>query len=292
MSDEEQQLWHRFKFISRVAELTKDPEDVLEVINSCAKLGCGLLAKERRLLASGYQKRVLAKLEKWFIVSKIQFQGDKHFSALAKEYLKRLEDEITLICNEILLTVNDYLLPLSSTGEDGVFYYRMKGEYYSYLAEVKSDADRQEALSQSLQAYEAATAVAKSDLPPTDKLRLHLADSFSAFLYDVMDNTERARDIATKAIKDASAELHMLDIKSYKKCARCILKLKERIALWTPDHSDDEEDLQPPPRPSWFDEVDFAELCCIGGNRMALEHNENLLVSEGAKRFRPVVYPQ
>lgn len=98
---------------------------MLEVINSCAKLGYGLVAQERRLLASGYQKRVRAKLEKWLTVSKIQFEGDMHFTALAKEYLKRLEDEITLICNQILLTVNDYLLPLSNAGEDGVFYYRM-----------------------------------------------------------------------------------------------------------------------------------------------------------------------
>nr|GEV60638.1 hypothetical protein [Tanacetum cinerariifolium] len=247
----------RHDFISRVAKLTKDPEDKLEVINSAAKLGKGLTANKRLALASGYQDLVQAKIAKWRIVSKIQYAGDMHFVALAKEYLKRVGDEITEKCNEILLTINNYLLPSSKTGEAAVLYYKMKGDYYSILAEVKTHADRKEAKSESLKAYEAATTIAKSDLRTTNPIRLRLALNFSAFLYEIMANTERARNMATQAFEDVAAKLDSLDQHSHLECSLIMQMIKDNLARWTPDPGENEV-LRPPPPPEWFIEVDCA----------------------------------
>ncbi|GJT80421.1 14-3-3-like protein GF14 iota isoform X1 [Tanacetum coccineum] len=67
---------------------------------------------------------------------------------------------------------------------------RRKDEYYRYLAEFKSDAEREEATSQTLKAYEATTAIAETELPPTNPIRLGLALNLSVFYYEIISNTE------------------------------------------------------------------------------------------------------
>ncbi|XP_019242692.1 PREDICTED: 14-3-3-like protein [Nicotiana attenuata] len=63
------------------------------------------------------------------------------------------------------------------------FAFKMKGDYYRYLAEFKSGNDRKEATDQSLQAFEAATATASADHAPTHPIILGLALNFSVFYY-------------------------------------------------------------------------------------------------------------
>ncbi|GJY70607.1 14-3-3 protein 7 [Tanacetum coccineum] len=151
----------------------------------------GMTAEERNLLSVGYKNVLGAKRASWRILSVIkskeEVNGEMQHVALAKESLKRVEDELTSKCNEILLTIDDYLLPSSKTGEAAVFYHKMKGDYYRYLAEFKSDAEREEAIYH----ISAATAIAETDLPPTNPIKLGLALNFSVFYYEIIANTER-----------------------------------------------------------------------------------------------------
>ncbi|GKD45751.1 14-3-3 protein 7, partial [Tanacetum coccineum] len=52
-------------------------------------------------------------------------------------------------------------------------------------------AEREEATSQSLKAYEAATAIAQTYLPPTNPIRLSLPLNFLVFYYEIIVNTKR-----------------------------------------------------------------------------------------------------
>ena len=49
--------------------------------------------------------------------------------------------------------LDKHLIPHASTGESKVFYYKMKGDYYRYLAEFATSMDRKEAAENSLIAY-------------------------------------------------------------------------------------------------------------------------------------------
>ena len=44
-----------------------------------------------------------------------------------------LEDQLKT--NHLSRIAEDHLIPNASTGESKVFYYKMKGDYYRYLAE-------------------------------------------------------------------------------------------------------------------------------------------------------------
>ncbi|GKE96108.1 14-3-3 protein 7, partial [Tanacetum coccineum] len=196
----------------------------------CCEIGCGTDCRGEKLVLLDIRMCLVQK----------EANGEMQHVALAKESLKRVEDELTSKCNEILLTIDDYLLPSSKTGEAAVFYHKMKGDYYRYLAEFKSDAEREEATSQSLKAYEAATVIAETDLPPTNPIRLGLALNFSVFYYEIIANTERACNMAKQAFEDAAAELDSLDKKSYQDSSLIMRLIGDNLTLWTPDPAEDE----------------------------------------------------
>lgn len=75
-------------------------------------------------------------------------------------------------------------------GDVWVVSYR-KGDYYRYLAEFKTGAERKEAAEQSLKAYQAASEIANVDLAPTHPIRLGLALNFSVFYYEILNSPEK-----------------------------------------------------------------------------------------------------
>ena len=56
--------------------------------------------------------------------------------------LLKIEKELKDICEDILNLLDKHLIPHASTGESKVFYYKMKGDYYRYLAEVATGDNR------------------------------------------------------------------------------------------------------------------------------------------------------
>ncbi|GJZ40382.1 14-3-3-like protein D isoform X1 [Tanacetum coccineum] len=114
--------------------------------------------------------------------------GDNDHVSVVAQKMKTLEREITDTCHEIVATIDDHLLKSQNTPEVAVFYLKMKGDYYHYLAKFKSDAEKEEAKSQAEKAYEHR---AEKDLAPNDPVRLGLALNFSVFHYDMPDSTHR-----------------------------------------------------------------------------------------------------
>lgn len=80
---------------------------------------------------------------------------------LAREYRERVEKELREICYEVLVSnfspwselpihiilwfqglLDKFLIPKASNPESKVFYLKMKGDYYRYLAEVATGETR------------------------------------------------------------------------------------------------------------------------------------------------------
>lgn len=55
--------------------------------------------------------------------------------------------------------LDKHLIPSAQTGESKVFYFKMKGDYYRYLAEFQADQDRSRSAEESLAAYKSASGV-------------------------------------------------------------------------------------------------------------------------------------
>ncbi|XP_004300649.1 PREDICTED: 14-3-3 protein 7-like [Fragaria vesca subsp. vesca] len=224
---------------ARLAEQAERYDEMIEVMRKIAKLDVELTVEERNLLSVGYKNVIGARRASWRILSSIEqkeeVKGNEQNVKRIKEYMQRVEDELATICNDMLSVIDYHLLPSSSTGESTVFYRKMKGDYYRYLAEFKEGDDRTEAADQSLKAYEAASSSAASELPPTHPIRLGLSLNYSVFYYEILKSSERACDLAKQAYDDAVTELDSLDQESYKDSTLIMQLLRENLTLWNSD---------------------------------------------------------
>ncbi|KAE9457561.1 hypothetical protein C3L33_10532, partial [Rhododendron williamsianum] len=206
-------------------------------------LDIDLTVEERNLLSVGYKNVVGARRASWRILTSIEqkeeSRGNDQNAKRIKEYRHKVETELTDICTDIMRVIDEHLIPSSSSGESTVFYYKMKGDYYRYLAEFKTGNDRKEVADHSMKAYQAATTTAEAELPPTHPIRLGLALNFSVFYYEILNSPERACHLAKQAFDEAISELDNLNEESYKDSTLIMQLLRDNLTLWTSDIPED-----------------------------------------------------
>ena len=101
---------------------------------------------------------------------------------LIQKYKTNVEKELSDICDRILKLLRDHLEETSSAGESKVFYKKMKGDYYRYLAEFKGEEARKNAAESTLLAYKEAENIASNELAPARTLiRLGWPSTFPSF---------------------------------------------------------------------------------------------------------------
>ncbi|XP_038994272.1 14-3-3-like protein GF14 iota [Hibiscus syriacus] len=230
-------------YLAKLAEQAERYEEMVESMKKVAILDCDLTVEERNLLSVGYKNVIGARRASWRIMSSIEqkeeSKGNEENVKLIKGYRRKVEEELSNICTDILSIIDKHLIPSSSSGEATVFYYKMKGDYYRYVAEFKMDQERKEAAEQSLKGYEAAAAAANTDLPSTHPIRLGLALNFSVFYYEIMNSPERACHLAKQAFDEAISELDTLSEESYKDSTLIMQLLRDNLTLWTSDLPED-----------------------------------------------------
>ncbi|BFG19307.1 hypothetical protein CerSpe_055810 [Prunus speciosa] len=241
-------------YLAKLAEQAERYDEMVEAMKKVSKLDVELTGEERNLVSVGYKNVIGARRVSWRILSSIEqkeeAKGSEQNAMRIKEYRQRVEDELAKICHDILTVIDYHLLPSASTGESTVFYQKMKGDYYRYLAEFKAGDDRKEAADQSLKAYEVANDTADSELPTTHPIRLGLSLNFSVFYYEILNSPERACHLAKQAFDEAIAELDSLDEESYKDSTLIMQLLKDNLALWTsdlPEEGGEQSKVEEPP---------------------------------------------
>ncbi|KAK9106428.1 hypothetical protein Syun_022439 [Stephania yunnanensis] len=230
-------------YLAKLAEQAERYDEMVEYMKLVAKLDVELTVEERNLLSVGYKNVIGARRASWRIMSSIEqkeeSKGNEQNVKLIKDYRQKVEEELWKICNDILTIIDEHLIPHSGSGEATVFFYKMKGDYYRYLAEFKTDQERKDVADLSLKAYEAASTTANSDLPSTHPIRLGLALNFSVFYYEILNSPERACHLAKQAFDEAIAELDTLSEESYKDSTLIMQLLRDNLTLWTSDLPED-----------------------------------------------------
>lgn len=230
-------------FMAKLAEQAERYDEMLESMKSVAAYDTELTVEERNLLSVAYKNVIGARRASWRIISSIESKEEGEF---IKSYRMQIEKELKEICADILSLLDKHLIPHASSGESKVFYYKMKGDYFRYLAEFATSNDRKEAAENSLIAYKAASDISTSELVPTHPIRLGLALNFSVFYYEILNSPDRACRLAKAAFDDAIAELDTLNEESYKDSTLIMQLLRDNLTLWTSDiqGEDKNDDVQ------------------------------------------------
>jgi 14-3-3 protein epsilon len=226
---------------AKLAEQAERFDEMVADMKEVSRQPQELTVEERNLLSVAYKNVIGSRRASWRVVSSIEQKGDADKMTLIKDYKAKIEDELVTICNDILSIIEESLIPNSTSEEAKVFYYKMKGDYHRYLSEFQTGDARKDSASAALDAYQAASGIASSDLPPTHPIRLGLALNFSVFYYEILNSPDRACHIAKQAFDDAIAELDTLNEESYKDSTLIMQLLRDNLTLWTSDQAGDNE---------------------------------------------------
>jgi len=247
---------------AKLAEQAERFDEMVADMKEVAKQPQELSVEERNLLSVAYKNVIGSRRASWRVVTSIEQKGDSDKMEIIKDYKTKIENELVDVCNDILSTIDDSLIPNSSSEEAKVFYYKMKGDYNRYLSEFQTGDTRKESAGGALDAYQSASGIATKDLPPTHPIRLGLALNFSVFHYEILNSPDQACQIAKQvrisgavtcfaycielttplfllqAFDDAIAELDTLNEESYKDSTLIMQLLRDNLTLWTSDEDD------------------------------------------------------
>jgi len=229
---------------AKLAEQAERYDDMAAFMKTVTETGIELSNEERNLLSVAYKNVVGARRSSWRVISSIESKTDQeqNQAKMCSDYREKVEKELRDICGDVLKLLDDFLIPKSTQHESKVFYLKMKGDYYRYLAEVAQGDDRANIMKSSQEAYRAAFEIAEAEMPPTHPIRLGLALNFSVFHYEILNNPEEACTLAKSAFDLAIAELDTLSEESYKDSTLIMQLLRDNLTLWTSDNQPEDDD--------------------------------------------------
>ena len=203
-----------------------------------------LTVEERNILSVAFKNVVGTRRAAWRVLSSIQkkenHKGNAENVQKVKKYKQAIELELTQICHDILDLLDENLIPSSQSDEAKVFFYKMKADYFRYIAEYAVADQRQQSAQKALQAYSDASGLAKSALSSTHPVKLGLALNHSVFYYEIMQNPEKACGMARAAFDEAIADLDSVQDEQYKDATLIMQLLRDNLTLWTSEINEDE----------------------------------------------------
>lgn len=242
---------------AKLAEQAERYDDMAKCMLEVTETHQDLTNEERNLLSVAYKNVVGARRSSWRVISSIESktESNERKKCMSNEYRCKVEKELRTICSEVLTLLEQHLVPKATSPESKVFYLKMKGDYYRYLAEVASAhgscpdetdelAKKSHVLEESEKSYREAMTTAQGEMAPTHPIRLGLALNFSVFYYEIQNAPEDACKLAKAAFDDAIAELDTLNEDSYKDSTLIMQLLRDNLTLWTSDAAGDEDGEQ------------------------------------------------
>jgi len=246
-------------FLARTAEASERYDDMCkcmgELVTVCKEKKEALTVDERNLLSVAYKNVIGARRASWRTLN-AESQDEKN-SGLVDGYKKQVEEELKQICNTVLSLLTDNLIDQdliasiqkkdaetdsdkkdtpNTEGEAQVFYLKMAGDYYRYLAEAVTDKEHEK---EAANYYKRAFELSEKVLEPTHPIRLGLALNYSVCFYEILKDKKKACQLAKDAFDEAISKLDTLAENDYKDSTLIMQLLRDNLTLWT---STDEED--------------------------------------------------
>jgi 14-3-3 protein epsilon len=216
---------------NRFEEMTAFLEDMLK-----ARSG-DLNSDERNLLSIAYKNSVSTRRTALRTIMAYEMKEKKKeassFLPYIQEYRKKIEEELTKMCRNVLDTIDNFLVKRAEDDEAKVFYLKMKGDYNRYIAEYAVGELKQAVSDGALDSYKSAAQVAKN-LSSVHPIALGLFLNFSVFYYEVINDHETACKIAKDTLDLAAKELPEMDEddENNRDAYSIINLLRENLDMW------------------------------------------------------------
>lgn len=238
---EEMDTVEKLIMFARIAEQAERYDDMAKAMHRVTTMKGKLEESNRNLLSVAYKNVVGARRSSWRVICMIEQKADDKNKPTAQKFRETVEKELDVTCNEVLGLLQKHLISGDCSDEEKVFYLKMKGDYYRYIAEYKSDntaeAERTAAIKNAEEAYDDALEHAKKHMSSTHPNRLGLALNYSVFYYEILNSPDKACNLAKNAFDEAISELENLPKEDCKDSTLIMQLLRDNLTLWTSDAS-------------------------------------------------------
>lgn len=233
-------------YMAKVCEQTERFDDMLVYMKKVLEFADELTVEDRNLLSVAYKNSVGTRRTAWRVLSSIETKEEaknSNFLPLLREYKVKIESELDSICLEIIKFLGDVLIKSSKgNAQSEVFYLKMKGDYYRYIAEYATGDKHKNAADQAFDAYSKANEIATKSLETTNPIRLGLALNFSVFYYEVRNDPKQACQLAKQAFDDAIADIEKIEEENYKDSTTIMQLIRDNLTLWTTELEQGDQD--------------------------------------------------
>lgn len=229
---------------AKLAEQCERYDEMLVCMKRVVKATPDLSSEERNLLSVAYKNVIGSRRACWRAISSLEAKEDVKRGAgsqlpLIRAYKKQIEAELGEICADVLDLLDKFLIPAAPSEDAKVYFYKMKGDYHRYYAEIDNGDEQRD---KALEAYTRATEYATS-LKATSPIRLGLALNFSVFYYEILKSPDKGCQLARQAFEEALNDPEVLDEEQHKEAALIMQLLRDNLALWTEDiHPENADD--------------------------------------------------
>ena len=229
-------------YMAMLAEQCNRFEEMTEFLEQMLKSrDKDLNSDERNLLSIAYKNSVTSRRTALRTIiayeNKEKKKDQSTFLPYIQEYRKKIEEELTKMCSNVITVIDTYLLKRAIDAEDNeaiVFYWKMKGDYNRYNAEYANGEFKQKVADSALHSYQQAT-VFSQKLSALHPIALGLSLNFSVFYYEVINDHLKACEIAKNTLDSANKELPQNvdeEDEQYRDSMSIINLLKENLEMW------------------------------------------------------------
>lgn len=240
MQSEEEDL----VFLCRLYHKQQRSTDAINCIKKLIYLKPNLDSNERVIFQAIYKQVIdslrtsLATINSYWEVECAAGQYD------IAQFLQTKKEQICAklipLCKEAISVIDDTLIPNTNDSQTLVFYYKLKGDFYRYVAEYSDETDSVDAANLGEEAYTAAFDNSRS-LEVWDPVRLSLVLNAAVFKYEIRKNPDEAIELLETEVKNYNDYSKDLNDESNKEISDIIQLMKQNLSFWEQDKINDEE---------------------------------------------------
>ena len=225
-------------YLAMLAEQCERYEDMIEILEEMIKLKKEEInCDERNLISIAYKNyineirnsiKIILSYEK----KEIQDKNSLYLNYI-KEYKEKIIKELEKECVKVCDNIQNLIFPKIENRETKVFFGKMKGDYYRYIAENTEGEIKNKYSNLSLNTYKESLIEAEN-LNYKNSNKLGLLLNLSVFYYEVNYNFNEALNLAKDTLNKGKNALNGVDEdnEEFKDSISILNLLNDNIKLW------------------------------------------------------------
>jgi 14-3-3 protein epsilon len=164
-------------------------------------------------------------------------EGQTQRATMIRQYQDRAHSELEKLCHRAIDLLNDFLVPNADSPKATVFFHKLLGDHWRYLAEHSVAMQHKTAMAGAEENYKRAITHANLHLLKSDPLRLGVILHYGIFKFDHVKSTAEAADLLQSGRTDAEVDLAQLSAAEQSEALEVLSAMRANLAVWF-----DEED--------------------------------------------------